>query len=179
MRFSRRREAKKSLPGHQRGGGEDALRCCEPPPYLGRDTVRRAEELLQPVVAQPPCKIPQPEHMFEELVHGGFPWRVIAVIVRSCASAASGSSLEQKTSSNSAPAEPDEATCSASFQAGGAGPLLAPLGGTVARVAASGCSEHACVLGSPPRLRKRGRVGGGWTRRRAVPSGCGAQVAPM
>ena len=45
--------------------------------HPGRRAVGRAEELLQPVVAELPQEIPQPEHVLEELVDGGPPQRVV------------------------------------------------------------------------------------------------------
>ena len=67
------------IPAGARGrGGTAALRCREPPVHPNRRAVRPAKELLQPVVAELPRKVPQPEHVLEELVHRGHPPRVVA-----------------------------------------------------------------------------------------------------
>ena len=75
------REAKggqKSLPRRGGGGGSVASRRSEPSVHPGRRAVGRAGELLQPAVAELPHEIPQPEHVLEELVHGGPPRWVVA-----------------------------------------------------------------------------------------------------
>ena len=59
-------------------GGIFALRSSEPSVHPGRRAVRRAEELLQLLVAELRRRVPQPEHALEELVHGGPPSRVVA-----------------------------------------------------------------------------------------------------
>ena len=59
-------------------GGAVALCRGEPSVHPGRRAYGPAEELLQPVVAELPCEISQPEHMVEEIVHGGPPWWVVA-----------------------------------------------------------------------------------------------------
>ena len=65
------------------------------------------------MVAELPRKVPQPEHVLEELFHGGFPWWFWRAIMRSCGTAASGTNPKKKTSIHSAPAERHEATGSA------------------------------------------------------------------
>ena len=59
-------------------GGAVALRRVEPSVRPGRRALGLAEELLQPVVAKLPCEVPQPEHVVEEIVHRGPPWRDVA-----------------------------------------------------------------------------------------------------
>ena len=84
------------VPARVRGGGAAVALCrSEPSVHPGRCGVERAKESLQPVVAELPQEVSQPEHVLEELVYGGPSWRVVNA--RSCASAAGGTSPEQKT----------------------------------------------------------------------------------
>ena len=67
------------MPAGMRGrGGTVALHRSEPPVHPVRHAVGRAKELPEPVDAELPCEVPQPEHVLEELFHGGPPWRVVA-----------------------------------------------------------------------------------------------------
>ena len=81
--------------------------------YPGCRAVRPAEELSEPVVAEPRRKIPQSEHVLEELVHRGPPWRIVAGNRAALCLRRVGYSPEQKISVHSAPAERKEATHSA------------------------------------------------------------------
>ena len=46
--------------------------------HPGRRAVGRAEELLQPVVAELPHEVPQPQHVLEELIYRGPSRQVVA-----------------------------------------------------------------------------------------------------
>ena len=59
-------------------GGGTALRRSEPSVHQGHCAVVPAEELLQPVVAELPQEVSQPEHVLEELVYGGPSQQVLA-----------------------------------------------------------------------------------------------------
>ena len=63
--------------GVRRRGRTVALSRGEQSGHPGHRAVRRAEELLQPVVAELPHKVPQPEHVLEELISGGPPRQVV------------------------------------------------------------------------------------------------------
>ena len=72
-----------AIPAGTRGrGGTVALCRSEPAVHPDCRTVGRVEELLQPLVAELPTKVPGLEHVLEELVHGG-PSRI--VVADNCA----------------------------------------------------------------------------------------------
>ena len=65
-----RKEATNPPPGRG-GGGAVALRRGEPSVHPGRCAEGLAEEVLQLVIAELPHEVSQPEHVLQEIVHGG------------------------------------------------------------------------------------------------------------
>ena len=131
----------------RRRGAAVAFRGSEPSVHPGRRAVAPAEVLFEPVIAELPHKIPQPEHVLEELVHEVSPTgcsgqlrKAVPLLPRAPAQNRRPLSTRCRQNATRLPT----ATCP---WAGGVGPPLAPHGGSGARGAASGRSPRACAPG--------------------------------
>ena len=144
-------------------GREGTVALCRSGPAVRPDRrgSGRAEELRQPVVAELPTKVPQPQQVLEELVHGG-PSRVVA---DNCAELRLCRLGHQRRAENLRPVRLRRSASGGATapypRAGGVRPLPGPPGRSGTRGGVNGRIPRACAPGSLPCPRKGGMAVGG------------------